>query len=169
LSRFLDAPERLAIVTGSTSGIGLEVVIGLCKLEGFRVVLCNHRFGRGLPLLDSLNARGLYPELVDVDVAVPVSVHTLVELVESTNNSVLDVLVCCAAVSYPGKLYGHKEAELTMKTNVHGLVDVVDRMIPYLRNSTDGRVIKYAQPSSIMTPVAPVVDACRFFHRLNDC
>ena len=86
------AVEPLVIVTGGTSGIGLEVATLLCERGGLRVVICGSDRSRGGAAREALARRGLFVEFVPVDASNPVSVYNLVEVVEKTNKSILDVV-----------------------------------------------------------------------------
>jgi hypothetical protein len=93
-------------------------------------------------------------------------------------------LINNAGMAFKGSIFGHKEAEITLKTNlfgtrkfhgvccgVHhcdgslrssGTMDVTDRLLEYLRKSPDGRVVKYVAHKS------PLIRHCSQFVLLND-
>lgn len=83
--------DRIALITGSTSGIGKAIAIRFAE-EGARVVVTGRREAWGMQVLSEISALGATAEFIRADVAVD---HDVSNLVRSTIEKYggLDVLV----------------------------------------------------------------------------
>ena len=97
LSRAIDArvafmsDRRVALVTGTSSGIGLEVALGLAR-RGVHVVATARDVARGGGLLAAAAREGLTVDLRALDVTVPEQAQGCVAAVVAEHGR-LDVLV----------------------------------------------------------------------------
>jgi NAD(P)-dependent dehydrogenase (short-subunit alcohol dehydrogenase family) len=135
--------ETIALVTGATRGIGLEVSRQLAAL-GMRVIVTARDEARAAIAAETLGAEGLPVLAMSVDVASADSVRRLAARVESEVGA-LDVLVNNAAA--PGDwLETASAADLNaardvFESNVLGAWRMVQALLPLLRGSPHPRVV----------------------------
>ena len=137
-------PEKIALVTGASSGFGLLTSIELAK-AGFRVVATMRDPGRRNRLDQAVTAAGVAPK-VDVralDVtrfdAIPGFVDTVVR-----DYGRLDVLVNNAGFAVAGFAEDIKleELRLQFETNFFGAVAMTKAALPTMRRQHSGHIIQ---------------------------
>jgi NAD(P)-dependent dehydrogenase (short-subunit alcohol dehydrogenase family) len=115
MSQFSD---RVAIVTGATSGIG-RAVATLLASKGARVVIAARREDRGGTLVDELRAKGLNASFIQTDVSSANSVADLVARTVALYGR-LDCAVNNAGISGPNALLAdYEEAAWDRVTSVN--------------------------------------------------
>jgi gluconate 5-dehydrogenase len=125
---------RLALVTGSSAGIGLALARGLAE-AGARVVLNGRDAPRLAAATEQLAAAGLDVHSKSFDVTDRASVDAAVEVIESRIGAI-DILVNNAGLQRRGAFADFAAADwaLLMRTNVDSLFhvgqSVARRMIP---------------------------------------
>ena len=87
--------DKVAIITGSTGGIGVGIA-RLYAAEGAQVIVCGRRAERGQTVVDTITAEGGKASFHAMDITVPSSIEKLVEDTVSTYGRI-DVLVNNAA------------------------------------------------------------------------
>jgi NAD(P)-dependent dehydrogenase (short-subunit alcohol dehydrogenase family) len=142
-------PEKIALITGSSSGIGLLTSIELAK-AGFRVVATMRDLGRRDRLDQASAAAGVAPK-VDVralDVTTFDKIPVLVDAVVHDYGR-LDVLVNNAGFAVAGFAEDIKleELRLQFETNFFGAVAMTKAVLPTMRRQHAGHII---QVSSIV-------------------
>jgi NAD(P)-dependent dehydrogenase (short-subunit alcohol dehydrogenase family) len=137
-------PEKIALMTGSSSGFGLLASVELAK-AGFRVVATMRDLGRREPLVQAAGAAGV-ADKIDVralDVtefpAIPGFVDTLVR-----DYGRLDVLVNNAGFAVAGFAEDIKleELRLQFETNFFGAVAMTKAALPVMRRQRSGHIIQ---------------------------
>lgn len=132
---------RTVLVTGPTSGLGLQTARSLADL-GARVVLAGRHAGRLEAVRDELVAthgEDRFPLLV-VDMASLASVRAAVEQVLATETR-LDALVDNAGAMYPQRTVSPDGIEATLATMVVGPFALVSGLLPLLDRTADARVV----------------------------
>ena len=135
--------EPIALVTGATRGIGLEVARQLGQ-RGMRVIVTARDEARAAIAAETLAAEDLPATAMAVDVASADSVRRLAARVESEVGA-LDVLVNNAAVS--GQLLETattadlKATRELLDTNVLGAWRMTQALLPLLRRSEHPRIV----------------------------
>lgn len=135
--------DKIAIVTGSTSGIG----VGIAKLyaaEGAKVVVCGRRAEKGQTVVESIQKDGGEAMYHFMDITDTKSIEQLFADVKDTYGRI-DILVNNAAnVSLPD---GNVE-ELTLEmwdnifqSDLRGTFYAIKMVIPYLRENEKGGAI----------------------------
>ena len=137
------AVDRVAIVTGASSGIGLAVARALIA-DGYGVALAARRAERLEELARELGERALP---VSTDVSDRVQVQQLVER-SAERFGRIDVAVTAAGVLHEAPLeqIGEAEWEETMGTNLKGTYLVGQAVLPHLR-ATRGYLITISSGS----------------------
>jgi len=132
---------EIAVVTGASRGIGLEVVRQLAERD-FEVVLASRELARGNAAAQSLGLPNVHVRQLDVGTDDSVG-RFAAELVEAYPR--LDALVNNAAVLYDTWAHA-RDADLAVvheafETNLFGAWRVVQALLPLLRRSDNPRIV----------------------------
>lgn len=124
------------IVTGASSGIGLETAVGLAR-EGYRVVATVRDLGRTQPLDDAAAAAGVELDVRRLDVTDEASVAELVDGVVATYGG-LHGLVNNAGAAHLGtvELDTMEAIRAAFEVNFFGVVVMTRAAMPHLRASS---------------------------------
>ena len=142
-------PEKIALVTGASSGFGLLTSIELAK-AGFRVVATMRDLGRRERLDQAIAAAGIAAQ-VDVRAVDVTKFDTIQVFVDGVVRDYgrLDVLVNNAGFAVAGFAEDIKldELRLQFETNFFGTVAMTKAALPTMRRQRSGHII---QVSSIV-------------------
>ncbi|SEL78778.1 SDR family oxidoreductase [Streptacidiphilus jiangxiensis] len=148
---------RIALVTGANKGIGYAIAAGL-GARGHRVGVGARDEARREDAVGKLRAAGVDAFGVALDVTSRSSVAEAAELVESEAGR-LDVLVNNAGV--PGEMGPGWDQDPTtldldvvravVETNVLGVIQVTNAMLPLLRRSASPRVVNISSSVGSLT------------------
>jgi NAD(P)-dependent dehydrogenase (short-subunit alcohol dehydrogenase family) len=133
--------EKVALVTGGTSGIG-EAIVRVFANEGARVVFCGRRQQRGDRLMGELVRNGHEVLFVKADITEPDSVARLITACDSRFGA-LHILVNNAGISVATSLESTRlmDWKALFDTNVTGMFLVLKAAIPLIRDSGGGSII----------------------------
>ena len=158
--------QKIALITGSNKGIGFEIAKQLGK-QGITVLVGARDKERGNIATELLKKEGVDAHLIIIDVTSEVSVKLAAENI-AKNYQGLDILVNNAGIS---REQGHKPSETplqavreTYETNVFGVINVTNTMLPLLRKSDAGRIVNV---SSSMGSLALAADPTSPSAQLN--
>jgi NADP-dependent 3-hydroxy acid dehydrogenase YdfG len=129
--------ERVAVVTGASSGIGEATARGLRK-AGFAVVLGARREDRLMAVARELGGRGL-----PLDVRDPVSITAFVDAIAAEYGQV-EILINNAGLAaglQPLAEGSDDDWVQMMETNVLGLLRVTKAMLPLLRRAPRAHIV----------------------------
>lgn len=159
----LELASRIAFITGGNRGIGRAIARAFAA-EGMHLAL----FGRDEQQLSNTVAelRVSYPAMnvvsIPLDFERPASIEPAVQKAAVSLGG-LDILVNCAGGAYRGKLEDIPEHEWERNFQVKpiGLLRMTRAALPYLRRSTQGRVINIAgtrgrEPSRFSMLAGPI-------------
>ncbi|KAF6205695.1 hypothetical protein GE061_019868 [Apolygus lucorum] len=126
--------NRVAVVTGSNKGIGLEILKNLCSQFDGAVILTSRDEKRGQEAVNGLKKENLNPVFHQLDVNNEESVKSLASFIK-TKYGGLDILVNNAAIAFPRdtKEPFTVQVEETLKTNYFSLKSVCKELYPLLR------------------------------------
>ena len=132
---------RVALVTGAAQGIGLAVAQTLAK-AGARIALADRQLEKVEEEALRLRQQGIKAEAFAVDVADIVSIEEMMKNVSARFGS-LDILVNNAGVlsSTAVEDLSEQEWDRVFAINLRGVFFVVQKALPYLKQSSTARII----------------------------
>jgi NAD(P)-dependent dehydrogenase (short-subunit alcohol dehydrogenase family) len=132
---------RIVVITGASSGIGLEAAIGFSQ-RGDTVVATMRDLERAGPLRQAAAAAGVEPEIAQFDVTDSDQCDALFTDVLDRHGRV-DVLVCNAGIGMGGSLEELSVDDIarTMDVNFYGVVRATKAVLPSMRERGSGRLI----------------------------
>lgn len=143
--------NKVALVTGGSSGIGAEIC-ALFATEGAKVaVVASHDKGKAQAVVDPIAAAGGTAQAFACDVKDTGAVATLVAEVETAFGPV-DILVNGAGVFYPTKLGETPEEHFDdiMDTCLKGAFFMCDAVGPKMAERGGGKIINFGSAAGIL-------------------
>src|SRR3954470_14422285 len=150
----MSEPERIALVTGASSGIGRAIAVELGRL-GWPVAIGARRLDRLGETAAEGRAAGGTPFVPELDVCDAASIDAMFAACE-TELGVVDAVVNNAGLSYPGWLHelGTDEIQREVTTNLIGPMLVSRRAVAALRGAArpgdivfiTSDAVRYARP-----------------------
>jgi NAD(P)-dependent dehydrogenase (short-subunit alcohol dehydrogenase family) len=136
--------QKIAVVTGSSSGIGLLTTIELAR-SGYRVVATMRDLGRSSRLVEAAQKAGVSEQIVmrQLDVTNFDAIGGVVDGITGDHGRI-DVLVNNAGFSSAGFVEDTQLAELRhqMETNFFGAVAMSKAVLPIMRKQHSGHIIQ---------------------------
>jgi len=127
---------KIAVVTGANKGIGLAIVEKLCKTLGsdWHVYLTARNEERGLDAVKSLKSKGYAPYFHQLDLEDSNSSTQLAAFIKEKYGG-LDILINNAGMAYKQNSTAPvaEQAEVTVRTNFWGTLQVCEALFPLLR------------------------------------
>lgn len=133
--------KGIALITGTSSGIGLHAAISLGR-AGFTVVATMRDPGKAGSLKEAASAAGIEVDVRRLDVRDSASIETCVEEVVQRHGSV-DILVNNAGSGFLGALEETTAEDLAavMDVNFFGVWRVTQAVLPFMRAAQAGRIV----------------------------
>jgi NAD(P)-dependent dehydrogenase (short-subunit alcohol dehydrogenase family) len=133
--------EKVAIVTGTSSGIGLYTAILLAQ-AGFKVVATMRNLAKSGPLEEQARKVNVEIDIRQLDVLDDASIESCVQGTLKSYGR-LDLLVNNAGAGYLGTLEQTSIETLreVMETNFFGVWKVTQAVLPTMREARSGRII----------------------------
>jgi carbonyl reductase 1 len=149
--------QRIALITGSNKGVGLEIArkLGTEKTNdgknAFKCILGCRNEDLGTKAVKELSSEGIDADFVRIDLEDAKSIESATKQMEEKYGC-CDVLVNNAAVCFNDPtLYGkcpptpfEKQADITIRTNFFGTLALTKSMMPLLEKSDSPRIINIA-------------------------
>jgi NAD(P)-dependent dehydrogenase (short-subunit alcohol dehydrogenase family) len=134
-------PERIAVITGTSSGIGLLSSIELAK-KGFRVVASMRDLGRRDRLDEAAKTAGVSLDVRRLDVTDFASIPSFVESVVRDHGRI-DVLINNAGFAMAGFAEDMRLDEIRrqFETNFFGNVALTQAVLPTMRQQHSGHIL----------------------------
>jgi NAD(P)-dependent dehydrogenase (short-subunit alcohol dehydrogenase family) len=134
-------PSDTVIVTGSSTGLGLETALHLAR-QGFRVFATLRDLGQAEEVLRAASERNAELEVIGLDLTDPLSIEEAVGSVVAQTGGVF-ALVNNAGVGLRGCLEDCAEEEIrqVFETNVLGTIAATKAVLPHMRRAGCGRVV----------------------------
>ncbi|WP_371483176.1 SDR family NAD(P)-dependent oxidoreductase [Kitasatospora sp. NBC_00315] len=147
----MDSTRPVVLITGTSSGIGLETAVAAAR-AGHQVIATMRDPGRDAALRAAAEAAGVADrvEVGRLDVTDPASVAACVSAVV-TDHGRLDALVNNAGAGHVGTLEidGVAKAREVMEVNYFGVLAVTEAALPHLR-AAKGRVVTVSSVGGVV-------------------
>lgn len=133
--------NKVAVVTGSSSGIGYETSLALAR-EGFLTYATMRNLEKGSGIKSDADKDSLRLKIMQLDVTDDVSVSKAIQSIISDSGR-LDVVVNNAGYGLVGAFEDLSLDEIRQQyeTNFFGVVRVMQAIIPIMRKQKSGRII----------------------------
>ena len=136
-----DAKQRVAVVTGSSRGIGIETSLTLAE-NGFTVYATVRNIHKASNLMDVTINRNLPIKVVQLDVTNDTSVRQAIQYIVEREGHI-DLLINNAAYTQLGSVedLSSEEVQSQFNTNVFGIFRTIREVIPIMRKQSIGGTI----------------------------
>jgi short-subunit dehydrogenase len=133
--------QKVAIVTGSSSGIGYETALVLAR-NGFRTYATMRNLEKAKAISDVAKREKLLLYTIKLDVTDEKSVNDAIKTIKSDAGRI-DVLVNNAGYGLTGSLEDllMSEIKAQYETNVFGLIRVTQAVLPIMREQKSGIIV----------------------------
>ena len=132
---------KVALVTGSSSGIGLETCLALAR-DGFHTFASMRDTKKAAALQEAAKKENLSIEVIELDVDKEDSIKSAVSKVMSDAGRI-DVLVNNAGYGLFGSLEDVpiEDFKKQFETNLFGIIILIQQVAPIMRNQGDGFIV----------------------------
>jgi NAD(P)-dependent dehydrogenase (short-subunit alcohol dehydrogenase family) len=129
---------RVAVVTGSSSGIGFETALLLAR-SGFHTYASMRNLEKSKSITEIANTEKLPLQVVQLDVNDDISVKNAIDKIVAENKRI-DVLVNNAGYGLFGSLedISIEEIKAQFETNFFGVIRVTQQVLPVMRKQNSG-------------------------------
>ena len=159
---------RVAIVTGSTSGIG-EAIAKILAKEGAVSIITGRTQNEGTRVVNDIKASGGDAEYYSLDVTNEKRIEEVTRQVHDKYGRI-DILVNNAGIGGPDKPtheYTREEWEWVFNVNVTGAFLCTKYAVPYLKKSSKGNIIYMSSIYGIIgAPNVPAYHASKAANRI---
>jgi NAD(P)-dependent dehydrogenase (short-subunit alcohol dehydrogenase family) len=156
---------RIAVVTGSSSGIGFETALLLAR-SGFHTYATMRNLEKSKKITEIANTEKLPLQVVQLDVNDDISVKNAIDKIVAAGNKRIDVLVNNAGYGLFGPLADTsiEEIKAQFETNFFGVIRVTQQVLPFMRKQNSGVTIVNVSSvgGRIGVPVLSVYQSTKF-------
>ena len=142
--------EKVAVVTGSSSGIGFETSLLLAR-NGFYTYATMRNLNKSLKIKEIAEKENLHLKVLKLDVTVDESVKDAIRQIID-ESSRIDVLVNNAGYGVMGAVedLSLNEFKSQFETNFFGVIRVTKEVIPIMRKQGNGNIINVSSVGGII-------------------
>jgi len=132
----------VAVVTGSSSGIGFETSLALAK-NGFVTYATMRNLGKSNKIIELKQKKKLPLEVLKLDVTDDKSIKEAIEKIANEQQGTIDVLVNNAGYGLLGPLeeLSIQEFKEQFEANVFGVIRVIQEILPIMRKQRHGTIV----------------------------
>lgn len=163
--------QKIALVTGSSSGIGFETVLALAK-EGYHVYASMRDTKKSQEILEMAKKENLSISVIALDVDKPESIKAAVSQIMSEKQRI-DVLVNNAGYGIFGCLEDLTINELKdqFETNFFAIARLIQEIAPIMRKQQSGTIVNISSVAGrIGFPASPAYISSKFaLEGLSEC
>ena len=155
--------EKIAVVTGSSSGIGFETALALAR-EGYHTYATMRDTKKGNQITEIAKKENLKLEVIELDVDKDKTVQDAINKIMKEKNRI-DVLVNNAGYTLFGCLedLSMDDLKAQFETNFFGVVRVSQAVIPVMRKQKSGIIVNVSSVAGrIGFPVSPAYISSKF-------
>ena len=133
--------QQIALITGSSSGIGFETSLLLAR-NGIYSYATMRNLSKSKEILDITKKESLPLRVLPLDVTNEESTRKAIDMVMYEQNRV-DILVNNAGYSLVGALeqLSMDEIKEEFETNLFGIIKLIQKVLPIMRKQRSGRII----------------------------
>jgi NAD(P)-dependent dehydrogenase (short-subunit alcohol dehydrogenase family) len=133
--------QKVAVVTGSSSGIGFETSLTLAR-SGFLTYATMRNLGKGATIKSVAAKEGLPIRVVQLDVTEERSINDAIHSIKSDVGKI-DVLVNNAGYGLNGAFedLAMEEIKAQYETNLFGVIRVTQAVLPIMRKQKSGIIV----------------------------
>lgn len=144
------ANQKIAVVTGSSSGIGLETAIELAK-NGFKTYATMRNTNKSDEIQQRSQSENLPVEIVQLDVNDDASVNNAINTIIEKEGQI-DVLVNNAGFATVGAAeeVSIDEIKNQFETNVFGVIRTIQAVLPVMKKQDQGRIINISSGAAFV-------------------
>ena len=163
--------QKVALVTGSSSGIGLEAALALAK-DGYQTFASMRDVSKGDKLKEAAQKENLPITVIELDVDKEESIENAVKKVVSEANRI-DVLVNNAGYGQFGctEDVSVEDFRKQFETNFFSVVKIIQEVAPIMRNQNSGVIVNISSVAGRMgLPGSPAYISSKFaLEGLGEC
>jgi len=163
--------DKVAIVTGSSSGIGYETSLALAK-EGYYTYATMRDSKKGKKLEEEAESKHLNLQILELDISKPQSIESAIDTIKSKRRRI-DILVNNAGYGLFGCIEDIPMEDLKdqYETNFFGVVRIIQKIIPVMRAQKNGIIVNISSVAGrIGFPCSPAYISSKFaLEGLSEC
>ena len=163
--------DMVALVTGSSSGIGLETSLALAR-DGYRTYASMRDTGKGVELLDAAKREDLPIQVIRLDVDDAGSVSDAIKKITAESGR-LDVLVNNAGYGQFGctEDVSVNDFRRQFETNFFSIVGIIQEVAPIMRGQGSGTIVNISSVvGRLGLPGSPAYISTKFaLEGLSEC
>lgn len=155
--------EKVAIVTGSSSGIGYETSLALAR-NGFYTFATVRNPKKADKILQVAKKENLNIEIIELDVDDEKSINAAIEKITSKKQRI-DVLVNNAGWGLFGSVedVSMKDFRAQFETNFFGIISIIQKVAPIMRKQGSGTIVNVSSVAGrIGFPGSPAYISSKF-------
>ena len=155
--------QQIALITGSSSGIGFETSLLLAR-SGFHTYATMRNLGKSKEILDITKKENLPLRVLPLDVTDEESTQKAIDMVMYEQNRI-DILINNAGYSLVGALeqLSMDEIKEEFETNFFGIIKLIRKALPIMRKQRSGRIINISSLAGrIGLPIASAYVSSKF-------
>ena len=155
--------EKVAIVTGTTSGIGYETCLSLAR-DGFYTFATVRDIKKAEKILQVAKKENLNIEIIELDVDDEKSISTAIQKILSKKQRI-DVLVNNAGWGLFGSVEDVpiKDFRAQFETNFFGIISIIQKVAPVMRKQKSGVIVNISSVAGkIGFPGSPAYISSKF-------
>lgn len=144
--------EQTVLITGANKGIGYEAARQLGQ-QGYYIFLGARQQANGQQAVEQLQSEGIRAEYVHIDVTDPATIQNTAEQIRQQSGS-LDVLINNAGIAMGGNVPSEQSIEeirSVYEVNVFGTIQVIQAMLPLLKEAPQGRIVNVSSGLGSLT------------------
>ncbi len=162
---------KVALVTGSSSGIGYETALSLAR-KGYKTYASMRDTSKGAKILDIAKKENLELKVIQLDVDDDSSIDSAVDVILKEDDTI-DVLVNNAGYGLFGCVEDITITDLKkqFQTNFFGIVTLIQKIAPIMRRNKSGTIVNVSSVAGrIGFPGSPAYISSKFaLEGLSEC